>query len=306
MNLQRGKSTLHISRNDSQGNLQSRNNSIPRLQRENSKNLFQRVNSSTNFPRQNSSHQLQRENSKNQLKREITSTNLPRQNSKTVLQKANSSYNFTRNDPQRYFQTINPNLPSQNFKRENSKGDLKRINTLTSLQRQNSSKVLKEKNKNIVENRSDQFQRVNSSNSLKRDLSTNQLVRGTSFTLTRGNSMIDGPVEGISMKQLNRALSKGEIVSELCTSGCALHDKNSSTEKKEKVPEDLQERLLRTKSWLSSSSLGLETTEQKTLENRFLKGPSKDLLSRDSFTNLYNTEFSLNNNPSQAIFSRYR
>ena len=39
---------------------------------------------------------------------------------------------------------------------------------------------------------------------------------------------------------------------------------------------------------------------------RLLKGPGRELLARDSFTNLYNSEYSLNTDPATALFSRHR
>ena len=55
-----------------------------------------------------------------------------------------------------------------------------------------------------------------------------------------------------------------------------------------------------------SSGLVLRGFFNSTVYFRLLKGPGKEFLARDSFTNLYNSEYSLQTDPVSSLYTRYR
>jgi len=285
----REKSSNNFSKGLPSKNLSRNNSSI--LLRNDSTNKLHRGDSSRNLVRENSSSGLRRMNSNLQLKRENSSLGLQRNNSDLNLKKRSSSTQPTKtkdHDRLSRHDTIkfmNRGSSSNNLAQTKH---LPRMDSLKSLNRSNSQSAL---------------QRQNSFANLERSSSSKQLIRGNSKKeLIKRQSSFDIPPNG----KFHRNPSKTEIVSEICTKGCALHGSSGAAETLPTSPLDpYQEQILtRTKSWISSS-LG-KNTGDKIENSRLFKNIPKELISRDSFTNLYNNEFSLNHSPVESIYSRFR
>jgi len=279
-NFYKGNTSKNLSRNNSSNLL--RNDSTNKLQRGDSSRNLVRQNTSSDFRRINSTSQLKRENSSLGLQRNNSDLNIKRGYSSTQLAKTKDHNRLSRQDT---IKCISRGSSSNNLAQNTFQ---ECIHWKKSLSRSNSQNAI---------------QRQNSFANLERSSSSKQLMRGNSKReLIKRQSSFDLPPNG----KFSRNPSKTEIVSEICTKGCALHGSSGAAETLPTSPLDpYQEQILtRTKSWISSS-LG-KNAGDKIDNSRLLKNVAKELISRDSFTNLYNNEFSLNHSPVDSIYSRFR
>jgi len=284
--LKRDLSTASLQRSDSSTNLKRENSRKDFMKSDSSRQLLTRGNSSSQLHRDNSSVRIPRQHSHNKLETKGSYGHFERANSSCQLKRGDSSRTFVRGNS------------SGHLQRANSSGQLKRGDS------SNSSKKLVRGDSSVTKQHLSRQQTINN---LHRGLSSHQITRQSSSTgLNRGDSSVELPNTQMDRRTLNRAVSRGEIVREVVTSGCALHD-HKTQDIRGLQPHissgDLNARLQRSKSWLSGEN---DEATPSIINKRLLKGPGKEFLARDSFTNLYNSEYSLQTDPVSSLYTRYR